>query len=228
MDPKLAAGAIVIVGVLVLAWIFGAFESSAEPTSGSKGSQPTPISEPAPIPKSVSPISDSKSVEPTPAAVAIVPTPAGDIQLVRKAKYVELKKIGNVVGISGGTINIGNIMLYPAGSRSPLPSSALTATASSVYAPAYPASQVINYSNPNGFWHSKHPTAQAGEWVRVELKEPTALDSVAILNRADDPAVPVIALRMIGVQVSILDAGGNPIKSYVIAEKAPTYTFAAS
>jgi F5/8 type C domain len=172
----------------------------------------------------------SKSVVPTTdeVAPAITQAAAGNVELLRKAKYVELKKIENVVGASGGTINVGNIMLYPKGASQPLPASALTATASSVYDPKYPASQVINYAIPSSFWHSKHPTAQAGEWVRVELTEPTVLDHITVLNRADDPNVPVIALRMIGVQVTVLDTDSKPIKTYVISEKAPAYTFAAS
>jgi hypothetical protein len=179
----------------------------------------------------------SKSVEPAPEAVAIVPTTAapvvatsaGNVQLVQKAKYVELKKIGSPnpgPANYAGIMNVGNIMLYPDGSGAPLPSSALTATASSQISPAYPPEAVINYAAPAGFWHSKMG-GELGEWVRVELKEPTALDHIVILNRADVPGSGVEAVRMLGVQVSILDADSKPIKSYVIAEKTPSYTFAA-
>ena len=103
----------------------------------------------------------------------------------------------------------------------------MTATASSQFAAGYSADQVLNYANPASFWHSK-ATSDFGEWVRVELKDPVALDHITFLNRADVAGSNVEAARMLGTQVSILDADSKPIKTYVVAEKSPSYTFAAS
>jgi F5/8 type C domain len=176
--------------------------------------------------------STSKSVEPTPEAVvpAATPAAAGNVEFVQKAKYVELKKISSPnpgPADYGGILNVGNIMLYPKGSTAPLPASALTATASSQIAAAYSADKVLDYANPASFWHSKMGPA-LGEWVRVELKEPMALDHITFLNRADVAGSNVEAVRMLGTQVSILDADSKPIKTYVVTEKSPSYTFAAS
>jgi F5/8 type C domain len=176
--------------------------------------------------------STSKSVEPTPEAVvpAVTAAAAGNVEFVQKAKYVELKKISSPnpgPANYAGIMNVGSIMLYPKGSTAPLPASALTATASSQFAAGHSADQVLNYDNPASFWHSKL-TPDLGEWVRVELKEPTALDHITFLNRADVAGSNVEAVRMLGTQVSILDADSKPIKTYVVTEKSPSYTFAAS
>jgi len=173
---------------------------------------------------------DSKSIRPMLHSVIPAITPGGNVELVRKVKYVELKKIGspNPGDASlAGVMNISHIKLYAKGSAPYIPASKLTATASSQFALRYSADQVLNYANAGAFWNSKL-TPSLGEWVRVELKEPTALDRIVIVNIPHLPTNNVEAIRILGTQVSIIDTEGNTIKSYVIATNGVDYSLAAS
>jgi len=175
--------------------------------------------------------SASKSVEPTPDDADLAATATGDIEFVKKVKYVELKKIGSPnPGFAGyaGTMNVGLVILLPkSGSQDIVPASALTATASSQLTTELSADQVIAYPDERKFWHSKL-TPDLGEWVRVELKEPMALDRIMILNRQDATGTNGDSARILGTQVTIMDTEGKPIKTYVITENSKFYTFAAS
>lgn len=153
--------------------------------------------------------------------------PAGDIVVVKKAQFIELKKIEKSAGPANyaGILNIMKLLVYPTADGPPLDGIDLTATASSAMSDVYGAANVLSYKNTTSMWHSKI-TGDVGEWLRIELSTPMSLDRISIINRPDvSPAGE--NSRIIGTQVTILDTDKQPIKTYVIGKKGDKIDFIA-
>ncbi|KAF2335534.1 Ig-like domain-containing protein [Flavobacterium daemonense] len=86
-----------------------------------------------------------------------------------------------------------------------------TATASSVYSAAYPASSAIDGDNSgvNNFWHSATPNTN--EYILVDLKAGKNLDYLKIYNRTD-----CCAQRGQNMLLELLDASNNVVYSKTI------------
>jgi len=168
----------------------------------------------------------SKSVVPTPDDASLVRTATGNIEVKPKVKFIELKKIAKTPSGNpayAGIMNIKKIVIVPEDVVTG--NSTITATASSSMGTST-ADQVVNYDNPNSMWHSKI-TSEPGEWIRVELGTPVALKFITIMNREDVAGGPDDeSERIVGTQVTIMDAGSKPIKTYVITQKANMIKFA--
>jgi len=173
------------------------------------------------IPPSISKVPDAVKEE-----VKILP--AGDAVVVKKVKYIEFKKLEKTPGPStgyAGIINIMKVLVFPTIDGPPLTASEMTATASSTLGAEYAASNVLDYAAPSTMFHSRI-TGDVGEWLRVELKTPMALDHISILNRPDvSPALE--NSRIVGTQIAILDTEGSAVKTYVVGAAGDKLDFAA-
>jgi hypothetical protein len=165
------------------------------------------------------------SVVPTVGTAVAAQTAAGHIEVIPKAKYIELKKISSPnqgKAEYAGILNIGKISVVPVDSG--VGGFGISATASSSLGGNTP-DKVLDYGNAGSMWHSK-VTPNLGEWIRLELSTPMALKKVIIANRPDVPGgTDHESARIMGTQVTIMDANSKPIKTYIVGNNAASLEF---
>lgn len=167
----------------------------------------------------------SKSKTPDPAKVGAVMTAAGNLKIVKKVKYVEIKKErkGTVLGTTN--MSIKRIKLY-AIDGTIIPASALRVVASSTLGAGTP-DHVVEYHITSGVWRPSNLLQSGPDWIRVELKEPVPLKSVVITNDVGNPTagpLPTYPLgeAIVGAQLTVMDVDGQPIYTQIFAQMFDT------
>ena len=168
----------------------------------------------------------SKSKPPDPAKVGAVITPAGNMKIVKKVKYVEIKKAKSGT-ILGTNMSIKRIKLL-AIDGTIIPSSALRVVVSSTLGTGNPDFIVDSNAHfESGVWRPSNATQSGSDWIRVELKEPVPLKSVVIKNDMGNPtarAFPTYPLgeAIVGAQLTVMDVDGQPIYTQIFAQSFDT------
>ena len=132
-----------------------------------------------------------------------------------KTVYVTKESLGSS---TDGTMNIAEVIFYDSYGVK-LPTDNLNVTASTTHTPKYSPSNLVD-GNTDTMWHSQI-TNTTGEWVKIDINPPKALQRIELVNRLNSEA----NVRILGTRVNILDDSDKLVLSTVIDATVNSYTF---